>query len=320
MISTIDSFLALIGQSFGATALFFGMIVLGVILSRLRLITKEGFSGLGSYVYWVAFPAYLIVFYQKIPTMSPQGWAYLLVYSVSFLALYGLVFMIIKKAYNSVTFASGAAMNSIIPNSAFLGIPLATHIWGEAVLDIAPLLLFADFLILFFIGCAGLAWASEKSVRPALLSAIKNPTLIASLIGFVCVLTQVKIPDIALSPLDLIAKSAVPVALIALGGALGSVLAQVKWPDLLRFSFKIDGVVFAKLILAPIGMFLAMSLLNFPALWIKVAVFLAACPTAISVFIQTQHYKVYDEQSSLIIAKTTFFSFLSLNLLAVILS
>lgn len=103
-----------------------------------------------------------------------------------------------------------AGMAGFINNSAFLGIPIAISLFGPAVSQTGPLVVAADFLILFSIGCAGLAKASGQTVLTALGNTARNPTVIGSLIGVFCMLIGFHFPPAIENALDILGKSGPP--------------------------------------------------------------------------------------------------------------
>jgi len=146
--------------------------------------------------------------------------------------------------------------------------------------------------------------------------------VIASALGVLLMIFQVRFPPVLQNGLDLIGHSGPPVALVALGGMLGMMPAKT----LLGFNRAAAIATVTKILLAPAlvaaALYLVISV--YPAgadpLIFKVAILLAACPTAVSVFIQTRLYNVWYEGAGITIAQSTLFSLFTFSALALILT
>lgn len=110
----------------------------------------------------------------------------------------------------------GALASSYV-NAGNLGVPVAMYVLGDGAL-VAPVLLFQLVLVTpvaFLILDRG-----ARSVRAALLRPLRNPLTVASLLGLACAAGGVRLPDVAMRPVDLLGGAAVPVALLAYGLSL----------------------------------------------------------------------------------------------------
>ncbi len=103
---------------------------------------------------------------------------------------------------------------------------------------------------------------------------------------------------------------------MALGGMLG--LMPVK--NLIRIDLMGALAIAGKILLAPAAVALALTLLHVDPLAFRVFVFLAACPTAVSVFIQTKMYGLWFEGAAATVAQSTLISLFTLSGLALILT
>lgn len=296
--------------------LFFALMGLGVLLVRTGRLKAEGLDGLSAYFYWLGFPAYLIHALSNLPRLDLFHAEWLGVYLTGFLTTGAISFLLARRFGATPGESAGAGMSAIVPNSAFLGLPIATGLFGPAVMQAAPLLFIADFMVLFFIGCASLSIAAGLGIGQAVKRTLQNPTVIATFIGVGLLIADLRLPPVADQFLDILGRAAVPVALVALGGMLG--LMPVR--RLIAFEPTSAIAVAGKILLAPMIMALVMHLWGAPALLFHCAVFMAACPTAVSVFVQTRVYGIWFEGSAIAIAQSTVLSLLSLCGLALVLT
>jgi len=303
-------------ETLSRVAVFFAFIALGAVLARTKKLTQQGLDGLSAYFYWLGFPAWLVVSFSQLPPLGAGMVVGLAGYAVAMVACAVAVVVIVLALRGKRSDALAAGMAGFINNSAFLGVPVVTSLFGPQVGRLAPLIVAADFLILFTIGCAALAKASGHTFRMALVRTAQNPTVIGALLGVALWISGIHFPAPVEDALELLGRSGPPVALVALGGMLGFMpVRTLVTPD--RASAV---AVIGKLLLAP-GLVAAVlwALHADPLLW-KVAVFLSATPTAVSVFIQARIYGVWYEGAARTVAQATVLSLVTLCALAVVLA
>jgi len=295
---------------------FFAFIGLGALLVKLKRLNAQGLDGLSAYFYWLAFPCWLVVSFAKLPHFPDAMTAPLLAY-IAAMVLTALIVILAARALKGRPDESIAAgMAGFINNSAFLGIPIALSLFGPAVSQTGPLVVAADFLILFSIGCAGLAKASGKTITAALAHTARNPTVIGSLTGVFCMLIGFHFPPAVENALDILGASGPPVALVALGG----MLALMPAANLIRPDATSATAITGKILLAPALVAIALTLLHADPLTFRVLVFLSATPTAVSVFIQTKMYGLWFGGAAKSVAQSTLISLFTLSALALVLT
>ena len=207
-------------------------------------------------------------------------------------------------------------MAAFINNSAFLGVPITLSLFGKPAAQLGPLVVAVDFLALFSLGCASIAKASGHTFKEAFVRTAKNPTVIGALIGVALLVMGLRFPPPIETALDLMGRSGPPVALVALGGMLG----MMPWRTLAGFDPVSAAAIVGKTMVAPALVALVLWGLHADAMTFKVCVFLAATPTAVSVFIQAKIYEVWFEGAAKTVAQSTVFSLITLSVLAVVLT
>lgn len=295
---------------------FFAFIGLGALLVKLKRLNAQGLDGLSAYFYWLAFPCWLVVSFAKLPPFKSTLTFPLMAY-IAAMVVTALCVVIAARGLKARADASVAAgMAGFINNSAFLGIPIAISLFGPAVSQTGPLVVAADFLILFSLGCAGLAKASGHTVKMALINTARNPTVIGALIGVLCMVAGFHFPPAVETALDMLGHSGPPVALVALGGMLGLMPAS----NLIRPDAASAAAIIGKILLAPALVALVLTLLHVDPLTFRVFVFLSATPTAVSVFIQSKMYGLWFEGAARSVAQSTLISLFTLSALALLLT
>ena len=302
-------------QTVSRVAVFFALIALGALLSRLKQFTRDGIGGLSAFVYWLGFPLWLIVTFSQLPKPGAEIALPVAAYIAALVAgavITGLIARLLRVP-GPLALASGAA--ALVNNSAFLGVPIALSLFGQAGGRTGPLFVAADFLICFTLACAGLATASGQGIAVALKRTARNPTVIGALVGVICLFAGVRFPPVAESAMELIGKAGAPVALVALGGLLG----LMPWRALVTLDATRACALVGKIVLAPALVAMALYFVHAPADLFRVGVFMAACPTAVSIFIQARVYDVWAEDAATTVAQGTLISLITLSVLAVLL-
>jgi predicted permease len=295
---------------------FFAFIGLGALLVKLKRLNAQGLDGLSAYFYWLAFPCWLVVSFAKLPPFQPPLTLPLLAYIAAMIVTAVCVIIAARGLKARADDSVAACMAGFINNSAFLGIPIAISLFGPAVSQTGPLVVAADFLILFSIGCAGLAKASGHTVKMALINTARNPTVIGALIGVLCMVIGFHFPPAIENALDMLGHSGPPVALVALGGMLGMMPAS----NLIRPDAASAAAIIGKILLAPALVAIVLTLLHVDPLTFRVFVFLSATPTAVSVFIQSKMYGLWFEGAARSVAQSTLISLFTLSALALLLT
>ncbi|MDI7775026.1 AEC family transporter [Asticcacaulis sp. EMRT-3] len=307
-------------ETLGRVIIFFAFIGLGAVLSRAGRLDRAGLDGLTAYFYWLAFPCWLMVSFARLPAINATHAMALIAYACALLLTAAAVVVAVRLSGGHIEkgrdISIAAGFSGFINNSAFLGIPVVTSLFGARVSAIAPLVVAADFLILFTIGCASLAKASGHTFREALIRTAKNPTVIGALIGVLLMLSRLHLPEAVSGALDLLGRSGPPVALVALGGMLGLMPAR----QLIRPDRASTFAIIGKILLAPALVALVLHFLPVDPLTYKVCVFLAATPTAVSVFVQSRMYGLWYEGAARTVAQSTLISLFTLSGLALLLS
>jgi len=302
-------------QTVSRVAVFFALIALGALLSRLKQLTRDGIGGLSAFVYWLGFPLWLVVTFTQLPRPGADVAVPVAAYISALIAgaiITGLIARLMRVP-GALALASGAA--ALVNNSAFLGVPIALSLFGQAGGRTGPLFVAADFLVCFTVACAALATASGQGLAVALKRTARNPTVIGAAVGVACLFAGVRFPPVAEGAMELIGKAGAPVALVALGGLLG----LMPWRSLVTLDMARGAALFGKIILAPALVAAALFLVHAPADLFRIGVFMAACPTAVSIFIQARVYDVWAEGAATTVAQGTLISLVTLSVLAVLL-
>ena len=287
---------------------------------RQRLLGDDAASVLGRFVFHLAMPAALFTTMAATP-VSRFSLPPLLAFAASTMAVIALSWLLISRWYGRRPGERPIwAMAAGYVNSANLGIPVAQQILGS-VSFLAEVILVQNLLITPAILIALDRHHAEDGrihLRRIATLPLRNPVILASLLGVVWSATKLPVPGTARTTLGLLAAAAVPAGLVALGASL-----YVPQRDRLAGSDSTPGELATITVLKLLGQ----PLLALGAGWalglsrpeLLAVVVCAGLPTAQNTFIFAQEYGAAEALASRSVALTTAFSLATLAAAAALL-
>ena len=269
------------------------IIVLGFLLVNREIFSVEQNKVLHKFVFTIAAPALLFrnVAITEFPETTPWGlWvSYYVVMFTCMLASIGVARVLFPKRRASERVVFGFA--SSFSNTVMLGIPIILTAFGEAAA--LPLFLVLAFhgLLIFSTGILllELTTATAQSFRAALAalpqSLSNQNVLIALLAGVFWNLSGLALPGPVDSFLDILGQSAIPLALVSVGGTLATVAVRRSVGVAVYISI-------FKLAVQPLGTYLvAQFIFGLPPLWVATITVLAAMPTGVLTSVLAEQYR-----------------------------
>ncbi len=268
----------------------FGMIVLGYIFAKFKIIDVAAGRGLSLFVFNVAIPALLFKTMATMDTKDAAPWSLWLAFFGG-LGLTWIAAAFASRLIPSLNASGGASasMASGFGNLALLGTPLALAHFGQAVavplgliLSIhAPTLWFTATLHRELSRHSG-QFSFTNTGRELIMNLAKNAIVLALLAGTFWRLTGLGLNPIPDKMLAMLADASVPTALFALGVSLAGYSLKGSWDGM----FTVIGL---KMVLMPLLVFaLSHFVFQLQPLWAKVAVLFAAMPTGANAFLFAQ--------------------------------
>ncbi|WKD58877.1 AEC family transporter [Corynebacterium caspium] len=275
----------------------FGVVIIvmaiGYALARSEILGPGARRSFALFVYTVATPALL---FEKLTHTDPRTvfGAPILVAASSAILLGVVVACSMWLLYKwRPDEAIIAALGASYANAGNLGIPLAAYILGDAAV-VVPVMLFQIAIyapvsltaIDIIQHGSGLKWAGH--LRGAVGTALKNPMLLAALLGVVCASTNVAIPALISEPISLVAAACVPLALIVFGMSLYKSRPQL--------SVAVVVIALLKNILHPvIAGLIGAFIFGLSGQSLETVIVLAALPTAQNVYTYAVRFQVKEE-------------------------
>ncbi|SCL28434.1 AEC family transporter [Micromonospora aurantiaca (nom. illeg.)] len=293
----------------------------GYAACRWGLLGEAAASVLGRFVFHLAMPAALFLALSRMPLSGFAGRS-LLAFAVSTVAVVGFGW-----AGASRLFGRGPGDRPIwgmaagYVNSANLGIPIATQVLGDvsflAVVVLLQVLVVAPVILV------ALDRHSDPAGRirvPRIASLpVRNPVILASLLGVACSAAGLRLPSAAAAPLTLLAGAAVPAALVALGASLHRTAPSRAEPAEPAGAAELTAVSALKLVAQPVIAYAAGLALHLSAPQLLAVVVCAGLPTAQNTFIFAQEYGVGEAVANRAVVVTTTLSLATLAVAATLL-
>ena len=294
----------------------FAIIALGFFAGRANLIAGDQAQALNRFVFLFAMPAALFIFAATNP---PPGLADLPFTGVYLGVAVGIFFVSPIMARTlfglSLREAGAHAFGSTLGNAVFLGLPIVLTIegWGAPYL----LLMLCEGIVIIALGAAfitapedGQTGVSLKAGADALRRVARNPIVLAMILGFLVAMLRLPVPEPAENFFRLLGRAAGPAALFALGVSL----AVAPRGPVAERAGRLTAITLMKLIAMPGLTWLGMILIGATPEQTGAAVLFTSMPTAVAVFVQTAHERVYQNTIAAAITVTTLLSLLSVTL------
>ncbi|KUL23701.1 AEC family transporter [Actinoplanes awajinensis] len=172
-------------------------------------------------------------------------------------------------------------------NANYIGIPVATYVLGDATLVIPIIVLQLLIITPIALTLLELATTGHASARAAVSVPLRNPLVVATLLGGIVALTGLRLPSILLNPLTTIGQAAVPMVLIAFGMSLSGRRVLAPGPER---AGTVTAVLLKTAAMPLIAFLLAAAWRLTPPQTYAVTV-LAGLPTAQNIYLYAQRFR-----------------------------
>jgi predicted permease len=298
----------------------FGLMTLGFVAVRGRVIESSGVRGLVLFVFTFSIPSLLLTSMAGLDFPPDIEWSFLVAFYAASLSVYG-----VGAAAGRVLFGRSLpeqaifGMSAAFSNLVMVGIPVVlTALGPEAAL---PMMIIVGFhsatfmpltVLLIQSGRGGEGGPAMRAGRAA-LDALRNPIIIGIALGLVVNLSGVTIPTPAAKVLELLGAAAVPCALFAMGASLAGypLIGEVRPAVLLSVLKLVAHPALVWLIAGPV--------LGLEGLWVSVAVLMAAMPSAVNVYLFGARYDAAPGVAARTVLLTTLGSVVTLSVVITLL-
>lgn len=300
----------------------FGLIGLGYLSRRLSLLTAGAAAALSSYVYYFSLPALLYLKVSEVPVTKFFNENVILAYSGGILTVGLMIWGVGRLAGIDGRYLAMFTLNVTFGNVGYMGVPFHTVAFGDQGIQVVALTIVLTNTIAVVLSMTlGLAAkpTSEPaaSARPRLFGLVihrflRNPILMSIALGIVASLFAIQLPAPIQGLIKLLADTAGPVALFAIGTFLEGTRILSGWREV----GLISGM---KLLVLPLLTIVWFQWLPVAPVPFAIAILQSAMPVAVTNFIFAQQYDVAVEVTAAAIVVSTVLSVLTLSVLLVLL-
>tara|TARA_R110000787_G_scaffold123374_4_gene234382 strand:- start:1276 stop:2205 length:930 start_codon:yes stop_codon:yes gene_type:complete len=291
---------------------FFALIGLGYWAGRTRFFSTEATAYLTKFVFYFALSAMLFRFSANLSLADVWDTRLVVAYLWGTAFVYGIATIVGFARRLDVPTVAIEAQCAAIGNTGFLGVPMLTLLLGPEAIGPVLLVLAVDLvvfssLIVILITGARDGQISLRMLRTIGLGLVKNPMIVAIVLGFAWSGLSIPIPAPMNDFLAILGGAATPGALFAIGASLATKSAE---------RMHIAGwLSFCKLVLHPLFVgFAALFLFSVDPFKAGVIISAAALPVAGNVYILAQHYGVAPHRVSAAILVSTALSIVTVSL------
>ena len=292
---------------------FFSIIFLGTLLRARKIFNEQASKILTKFAFFVTLPPYVFLNIVKSTNTNIFQWDFIIRFEIITIFIITFSFLISKFLfqYNNRK-ASLFSLNSSYPNYGFLGIPLCILAFGKEAAIPISMILFADTIVLLTFITFFASNTNESKIYKnlffILVNMIKNPLLVAVIIGFIFIIFNISIYPLIYEVLNILSVAAPPTLLFALGIML--------WNKVdIKFVQLITVITIFRLIIHPLLVFCIFYFFpsSIPLLWINVAVLSSCLPVAATTFAMAGYYETFIKETSSSILVTTILSTISVS-------
>ncbi len=270
----------------------FLVVGMGYAGARAGLFSEAVVDGVLSYTQNFAVPVLLFRALYTLDLGASFDGRLLASYYIGSICCFALAGFLARKAFKrrpGESIAIGFA--ALFPNTVLLGLPIATRAYGAESLapNYAIIALHAPFC--YLVGITAMEFARADGRGPAATAVataramFRNALMIGIALGLAANLSGLRVPEAALGAVDMVAASALPTALVALGGVLTRYAIRSSLGEAAM-------VTFVSLIVHPaIGFVLAAWVFDLSTGYVRAVVVLAAMAPDINSYVFANMYQ-----------------------------
>lgn len=287
----------------------FILILIGYILRKINIISKESRKSLTDLVIYIILPANIIYSFmiKMDETIIKSGLAILIV---------SIVIQLVCQIFGKYIFIKTAPQQrsvlqygTICSNAGFMGSPLIQGLYGLDGLLFASIYLIPQRIVMWSGGVACFTSAKGKAV---IKKVITHPCIIAVFIGLIMMIGQIRLPNYLNVSIKSLSGCTMSLSMIVIGG----ILAEIKFREVI--SKLTIYYSFIRLIVIPLLVLFGCIVADLPVLVVAVATVLAGMPAGSTTAILAEKYNGDSKLAVEIIFLSTALSLITIPLLCVI--
>jgi malonate transporter len=270
----------------------FALILIGYVCRKRQILGGNAATEINRYVVYLALPALMFLAAYNLHVEDFAQPAYMAVFAIGMVGIF--MFMLVLRLRQKASFVEAAieGMGACYANIGFMGIPLCMLAFGNATMGAAAIatvmtagVLFAATIVVIEVQLHAGVHIGHTLIKVG-KSLLRNPLIVAPVLGLVLSLTELHVPAGVLQVVQLLGNSAGPCALVALGLFLAQTATSGKVA-----SRAANLAVFLKLIVHPaVTAWLAYYVFDLPRMLADTALLLSALPIGTGPFMLAEKY------------------------------
>jgi predicted permease len=277
----------------------------GALLRRFRGLDTKPLSTLALYV---LSPSLIFQALHQAQISLDDIWLTGVFALTNLFVLWGAAVVVSKALALPAAERAGLTMISTFTNSVNYGLPLVLLAFGQAGLDKASVYVIFQIIIVNTLGIY-FAARSQFSIKNAVMSVFKMPTIYATIIAFTLKFCELEIPAGINKGIILLADSYSPVVLAVLGAQMMNV-NRAALPSNFRKAFWAG--IFLRMAAGPLLALVVLYALRIEGILFSVLLVLASMPAAVNAVLLAEQFNASPQFVSKCILWTTLASFLFL--------
>lgn len=289
----------------------FLIILIGIYASKKNIITTEINKGLIDILVNITLPllilsSFMTSFDDRIKDNVYKAFYYsIIAFIIIIIISYILVIPIKGNKKDVVNFSN------IFTNTGFLGFPLLNVIYGsEGVVYGSAFNMFFNFFVWSYGIMLFKGYNKNSNLKKEMINVLKNPSIIAVILGLIIMLFSIKVPEIIYSSLKLVGGMTGPLSMIV----VGVILSGVKFKNHLK-DWTIYYGTLIKLIIMPFIIIYVFKLMGSSSMVTNSIVIQIAMPTATLASIFAEKYNKELDYTTILLVMTTMLSVFTIPLI-----
>ena len=258
----------------------FLLIFFGYVLKRINFASEEFWKYLDKFNYFVLFPSLLIYKLSTANTSTIDQFSYITL-TLGMLVMISFLLIVMNKYFQINNSAFTSVYQGAVRFNTYVFLAVIDALLGETALVIAAFLITFAIPFINLLCISIFTWYvpnTKTTLGSFTRSIVKNPLILACILGGGLNLLHIQLPQILNNSLSLLSTAALPLGLISVG--VGLHLANI-----LQTKKEIFISSFVKLLFFPVVIYLCGKLLGIHSVYLNVIVLFAAMPTASSAYI-----------------------------------
>jgi len=283
------------------------LIAIGVMCAKTKLIDENTNKKLASFILLLVNPLIIFLSYQRsLEVDLLQG---LLISLLLAVASFGVSIFITHAIYRDRNGKNYGVdkFACVYSNCGFIGIPLVQGVFGsEGVFYLTAYLTVFNLLV----WTHGVIVMSGKRDFTSVRKALMSPALIATIVGFLSFILQIRTPEFIEQPLSLIGNTNTPLAMVVAGVSI----SQANVGKIVKDT-RVYKLCLIRLLLIPMIVVLLFSWWDVPIILTGVSSVAVSCPTAANIILFAYKYDRDYLYASELFAATTVCSMITIPLI-----